>query len=242
MIKRKTYLSLFSGIGAPEITLEQLGWECVGYSEIDKHAIKIYEKQFPNHKNYGDVTKINTDNLPEFDMLVGGFPCQTFSIAGKRAGFNDTRGTMFFEIARIAKAKRPRVILLENVKGLTNHDEGRTFRTIIATLDELGYDVQWQVLNSKNFGVAQNRERVFVVGHLRGTSRPEVFPIVSSREQDIILPTLTARYSGAQGVGGYIGEKQAQNEIKANQPAEAQQRPSVRSRRDKSDAKHRGGG
>ena len=150
---------------------------CVGYSEIDKYAIQIFEKHFPGIKNYGDITKINVQEIPEIDLLVGGFPCQSFSIAGKRGGFEDTRGTLFFEIARIAKAKRPRLLWLENVKGLLSHDEGNTFATIIATLDELGYDCQWQVLNSKNFGVPQNRERVFIIGHLRGTSRPKVFPI-----------------------------------------------------------------
>ena len=150
--------------------------DCIGFSEIDKYAIQIYQKHF-NHKNYGDITKINEKELPEFDLIVGGFPCQSFSIAGKRGGFNDTRGTMFFHIARILKAKQPRLLLLENVKGLLSHDEGRTFATIISTLDELGYDLQWQVLNSKNFGVPQNRERVFIIGHLRGTPRPKVFPI-----------------------------------------------------------------
>lgn len=155
---------------------------CVGYSEIDKYAVQIYQKHFSEHKNYGDITKIDTDFLPDFDLLVGGFPCQAFSIAGKRGGFEDTRGTLFFEIARILRAKQPRLFLLENVKGLLSHDNGQTFRTIITTLDELGYDLQWQVLNSKNFGVPQNRERVFIVGHLRGTSRPEVFPIRESGE------------------------------------------------------------
>ena len=150
---------------------------CIGYSEIDKYAIQIYKKHFPKQKNYGDITKINVSKLPDFDMLTGGFPCQSFSIAGKRGGFEDTRGTLFFEIARIAKAKRPCYLFLENVKGLLSHDEGNTFATIITTLDELGYDCQWQVLNSKNFGVPQNRERVFIIGHLRGTSRPKVFPI-----------------------------------------------------------------
>ena len=153
------------------------GLSCIGFSEIDKYAIQVYKKQFPNHKNYGDITKIDAKELPSFDLLVGGFPCQTFSVAGKRAGFNDTRGTLFFEIARIIREKQPRLLLLENVKGLLSHDKGSTFYTIISTLDELGYDCQWQVLNSKNFGVPQNRERVFIVGHLRGTSRPEVFPI-----------------------------------------------------------------
>jgi len=149
---------------------------CVGYSEIDKYATQVYQKHFPEHKNYGDITKIKAEELPDFDFLCGGFPCQSFSIAGKRGGFNDTRGTLFFDIARILGAKRPSLFLLENVKGLLSHDGGRTFSTIVATIDELGYDCQWQVLNSKNFGVPQNRERVFIIGHLRGTSRPEVFP------------------------------------------------------------------
>jgi len=156
---------------------------CIGYSEIDKYATQIYQSHFPSHKNYGDITKIDAEKLPDFDIVVGGFPCQSFSIAGKRGGFTDTRGTMFFEICRILKQKQPRLVLLENVKGLLSHDEGRTFRTIITSLDELGYDCQWQVLNSKNFGVPQNRERVFIAGHLRGTCRPEVFPIGESNEQ-----------------------------------------------------------
>ena len=157
---------------------------CVGYSEIDKYASSIYQRHFPNHKNYGDITKINTEELPDFDLLVGGFPCQAFSIAGKRRGFNDTRGTLFYQLARILRDKRPRLFVFENVKGLLSHDKGNTFKTIIATLDELGYDTQWQVLNSKNFGVPQNRERVFIVGHLRGTRRPEVFPIIGEPEEN----------------------------------------------------------
>jgi len=206
------YLSLFSGIGGFELGIQQ-AYEntkirliqqeisrpndsgdsesggrytephCIGFSEIDKYAIQTYQSHFPEHKNYGDITKINEQELPDFDMLVGGFPCQAFSIAGKRKGFEDTRGTLFFDIARIIKAKQPRLVFLENVKGLLSHDNGETFRTIIATLDELGYDLQWQVLNSKNHGVPQNRERVFIIGHLRGTSRPEVFPFGEGCEQ-----------------------------------------------------------
>ena len=223
----------------------------VGYSEIDKYAIKVYEKQFggtnesasnksrgeqprkerqhersdvhtesigkPTYnngqppRNYGDITKINAEELPDFDCLVGGFPCQAFSIAGKRKGFEDTRGTLFFDLARILRAKQPRLFVFENVKGLLSHDSGRTFKTIIQTIDELGYDCQWQVLNSKNFGVPQNRERVYIVGHLRGTPRPEVFPITGDGGEDTRLSghisnTLTARYEGAQAVGTYIGE------------------------------------
>ena len=158
---------------------------CIGFSEIDKYAKQIYKKHW-EHKDYGDCTKINWGEVEGFDMLVGGFPCQAFSIAGNRQGFNDTRGTLFFEIARCIREKQPRLFLLENVKGLLSHDKGNTFLTILTTLDELGYDLQWQVLNSKNFGVPQNRERVFIVGHLRGTSRQEVFPIGSTdRETNI---------------------------------------------------------
>lgn len=157
---------------------------CVGYSEIDKYAIKVYERHYPNVRNYGDITKINADELPDFDVLVGGFPCQAFSIAGKRRGFEDTRGTLFFDLARILKAKTPRLFVFENVKGLLSHDNGNTFKTIIAAIDELGYDCQWQVLNSKNHGVPQNRERIIIVGHLRGTPRPEVFPITTDDGED----------------------------------------------------------
>jgi len=150
---------------------------CIGFSEIDKYAVSIYQKHFPNHKNYGDITLINEKELPDFDLLVGGFPCQSFSIAGKRGGFEDTRGTLFFDIARIVREKQPRLLLLENVKGLLSHDKGQTFLTILSTLDDIGYDVQWQVLNSKNHGVPQNRERVFIIGNRRGTERPDVFPL-----------------------------------------------------------------
>ncbi len=155
----------------------QQSFVCVGFSEIDKYAIQVYKTHFPNYKEYGDVSKITWADVEDFDFLVGGFPCQSFSIAGKRKGFDDTRGIMFFEIERCLREKQPRLLLLENVKGLLSHNKGRTFGVILNTLDELGYDLQWQVLNSKNFGVPQNRERVFIIGHLRGTSRPEVFPI-----------------------------------------------------------------
>jgi len=176
------YLSTFSGIAGFELGIGNLA-KCIGYSEIDKYAIQIYNKHF-NHKNYGNITTIDPTKLPDFDLIVGGFPCQSFSIAGKRGGFKDTRGTLFFNIAEIIKIKRPRLLFLENVKGLLSHNEGNTFATIISTLDELGYDCQWQVLNSKNFGVPQNRERVFIIGHLRGTPRPKVFPIGEESKED----------------------------------------------------------
>lgn len=130
----------------------------------------------------GDIRKVNPNDIPNHDLLTAGFPCQAFSIAGKRGGFDDTRGTLFFEIARICRAKKPRYILLENVKGLLSHEHGQTFQTILKVLSDIGYVLQWEVLNSKNFGVPQNRERVFIVGHLRGSSRPKVFPITGSNE------------------------------------------------------------
>lgn len=157
----------------------------VGYSEVNEYAINVFEKHHEGVKNYGDITKINAEELPDFDCLIGGFPCQAFSIAGKRGGFEDTRGTLFFDLARILSAKRPRFFVFENVKGLLNHKDGSTFKTIISTLDELGYDLQWQVINSKDFGVPQNRERVIIVGHIRGSTRPEVFPFGASNANHI---------------------------------------------------------
>jgi DNA (cytosine-5)-methyltransferase 1 len=175
---------MFSGIGGFELGIGDKA-TCVGFSEIDKYAIEVYEKHFPTHRNYGNATTINTNDLPDFDLLVGGFPCQAFSIAGNREGFNDTRGTLFFDVARILKDKTPRLVVLENVKGLLSHDNGITFQTILTILTDIGYHVQWQVLNSKDFGVPQNRERVFIVGHLGGRGRSEVFPVGRSNNQII---------------------------------------------------------
>lgn len=173
---------MFSGIGGFELgirgALPQA--ECVGYSEIDKHAILTYESHF-KHTNYGDATTIAPERLPDFDLLVGGFPCQAFSVAGKRLGFNETRGTLFFDVARILKHKRPQHLVLENVKGLLSHDNGKTFQTILRVLTDLGYHVEWQVLNSKDFGVPQNRERTYIVGHFGNGCGRQVLPL---RETD----------------------------------------------------------
>jgi DNA (cytosine-5)-methyltransferase 1 len=170
------YFSLFSGIGGFELGFPK-NWECVGYSEINKSAIAIYNNHFKEIKNYGDAKEINPKEIDDIDLLCSGFPCQAFSYAGERLGFKDTRGTLFFEIARIVKEKQPQYLLLENVKGLLSNDNRRTFASILATLDELGYNVEWEVLNSRYFGVPQNRERVFLIGHLRGTSGRQIFPI-----------------------------------------------------------------
>lgn len=178
------FLDLFAGIGGFRLGMELAGHECVGFCEIDKFARKSYKAihNTEGEREYHDITAVSDEEWRELrgtvDVICGGFPCQAFSIAGKRKGFLDeTRGTLFFEIARAAEQIKPRTLFLENVKGLLSHDKGRTFGIILNTLDELGYDCQWQLLNSKNFGVPQNRERVFIIGHLRGTSGREVFPI-----------------------------------------------------------------
>ena len=176
------FLDLFAGIGGFRLGMESAGHECVGFCEIDKYARASYKAI---HNTEGeielhDITRVTDESIRRFgsvDVICGGFPCQAFSIAGNRRGFEDTRGTLFFEIARFASILKPEYLFLENVKGLLNHDKGDTFEVILSTLDELGYDVEWQVLNSKDFGVPQNRERVFIIGHLRGEHTRNVFPI-----------------------------------------------------------------
>ncbi len=242
------YFSMFSGVGGFELgfgrvteelckddksipnTNESNGrgrrtYTCIGFSEIDKYSSELLKQKFPTIKNYGDATKIDPHQLPEFDMLCGGFPCQAFSLAGKRRGFKDTRGTLFFDIARIVEVKRPKIILLENVKGLLNHEKGKTFRTIIQTISELGYEVQWMVLNSKFFGVPQNRERVFIVASIRGEPRPEILPfrqisseVTKVREQ--VSSTICAGYYKTPRDQTYINQKEGKEEwlMQLNQP------------------------
>lgn len=156
------------------------GVQCIGFSEIDRYAVSIYRRHFPDHKNFGDATELDPGELPDFDLLVGGFPCQAFSIAGKRAGFLDARGTLFFEIARVLEYKRPRYFLLENVEGLLSHDDRKTIVAIIRVLSDLGYRVSWQVLNTKDYGLPQNRERIFIAGRFGGGRGPEVFPVAET--------------------------------------------------------------
>ena len=160
-----TFIDLFAGIGGMRIAFQNLGGKCVFSSEIDEQAKKTYAINFGDIPE-GDITKIDENKIPAHDILAGGFPCQAFSIAGKRGGFNDTRGTLFFDVARIIKAKQPKAFFLENVKGLTNHRGGKTLATILNVLrNELGYIVpEPQIINAKNFGVPQNRERIFIVG------------------------------------------------------------------------------
>lgn len=162
------FIDLFAGIGGFRIALENVGGKCVFSSEIDPHACDMYEANFGENP-YCDITTLDPDNIPDFDVLCGGFPCQAFSICGKQKGFIDeTRGTLFFDIIRILQKKKPKVFILENVKNLTTHDKGRTLSIMLDTLHELGYTVNYQVLNAKDFGLPQNRERIILVGNLKG--------------------------------------------------------------------------
>ena len=198
------YLDMFSGIGGFRSGLEKVGgFKCVGYCEIDEYARRAYEALYDTKGEmcFEDARTINPDMLPDVDVICGGFPCQSFSIAGKRRGFDDIRGTLFFEIARIAAVKKPALLFLENVPGLLSHDEGRTFATILSTLDEIGYDVWWQVLNSANFGVPQSRKRLFIIGYNREKSAGEVLAFTESNPK-----TLVKRISGSEGSRAYSAE------------------------------------
>jgi len=160
------YLSLFSGIGGLEFGLEKIGGECMGYSEIKETSVKVYDSHFKNRENLGNITKINLEDIKDFDILLGGFPCQSFSLAGLRKGFKDARGIMILYIANILNYKKPKYFILENVKGLLSHDKGQTYLKIHKLLKSSGYFVRVLLLNSLNYGSAQNRERIFFLGSL----------------------------------------------------------------------------
>lgn len=157
------FIDLFCGLGGFRIAFEQAGGECVFSSDIDVSVQKTYEMNF-GHKPFGDITKIVASDVPNHDILCAGFPCQPFSSAGRRLGFDDTRGTLFFDVARILKEKKPIAFVLENVKGLINHDNGKTLNVILSTLKDIGYTYKYQVLNAKNYNVPQNRERWYCIG------------------------------------------------------------------------------
>ena len=157
-----TFIDLFCGIGGFRLALESLGARCVFSCDKDRQARKTYQANFGEEPE-GDITTIAADSIHDFNILCGGFPCQPFSIAGKQRGFKDTRGTLFFEIARIAKVKQPEVVFLENVANLARHDNGNTLRVILDTLDGLGYNVHYQVLNVAYYGVPQIRKRIYFV-------------------------------------------------------------------------------
>lgn len=197
--RKVRYIDLFAGMGGLRLGFEQgfkeMGFktECVMTSEIKPHAIDILNHNFEHKLMVGDITKVDEENIPEFDILLGGFPCQAFSTAGNRLGFEDTRGTLFFDVARIIKAKRPYAFILENVEGLVTHDLehkgdkiGKTLKVILNTLKELEYSVNWKVLDAKDFGIAQSRKRIFIVGTLDDKINLENFPKKNAKLRDIL--------------------------------------------------------
>ena len=216
-------LDLFSGIGGFHKGFEKAGFtfDWVGFCEIDKYASAVYRHRFPKAEDLGDVKLIRPErHLPgHIDLLCGGFPCQAFSVAGRRRGFNDTRGTLFFEIARILRyylqIENPiPYLVLENVKGLLSHDGRRTFSLMYKILTDLGYTVEYEVLNTRNYGIPQNRERVFIVGYLGNGGGPKIFPIgeecaTADQEQekrDAVSCIDASYYKGADGKRTMIAE------------------------------------
>ena len=214
---------MFAGVGGFRAGLTRVGgFQCVGHCEIDKYAEASYRAIHDireEERYYPDARAIDPDELPPFDLLCGGFPCQAFSNAGKRRGFADARGTLFFEIARLVEARRPAYLLLENVPGLLTHDQGRTFAVILSALDDLGYHVEWTVLNSANFHVPQSRKRLFFICYLDPRCAGKILPVFGTDGKALIQilggPQGSRVYdpegiactqtAGAGGVGGKTG-------------------------------------
>lgn len=194
-----TFIDLFAGTGGIRIPFDELGYKCVFTSEWDKYARTTYYANF-GETPHGDITKIKSEDIPPFNILLAGFPCQPFSNAGLKKGFADIRGTMFFEIAKIIKHHKPEVVFLENVKGFRNHDKGRTFQTIKDTLDKMDYEVFDDVFNARDFGVPQNRERIYIIcfNKKKLNKINFVFPEKSGKKTrvgDIMEKNVAAKYT-----------------------------------------------
>lgn len=191
-----TFIDLFAGIGGFRVALEQSGATCVFSSEINRYACQVYKSNF-NEEPAGDITKIKEKEIPPHDVLCGGFPCQAFSTLGMKRGFSDTRGTLFFEVVRIARYHKPKVIFLENVPGLVAHNKGDTFETITNSLVDLGYKVHWKILEATMFGLPQKRKRVFIVAIRNDMDKEFVFPtgsLTSITMKDVMENNVDANY------------------------------------------------
>jgi DNA (cytosine-5)-methyltransferase 1 len=219
------FIDFFAGIGGMRLGLEQAGHKCIGFCEFDKYAVKSYQAIHNTEGEWysNDVRDIRAKDIPRADLWCFGFPCQDISVAGKQLGFDGKRSSLFFAVTRLIRdleeKDRPSTLLVENVKNLLSVNGGVDFLKLQIELAEIGYDAEWQVLNSKDFGVPQNRERVFIIGHLRGQSGRKIFPLGSDgiqaddiQGQSPTTNTLTASYEGAQAVGSYVveGEQYAQ--------------------------------
>lgn len=190
-LKGIKYIDLFAGIGGFHTAMDSFGAECVFASEWDKHAQKTYFENY-NIMPMGDITQIEAEDIPSHDILCAGFPCQPFSISGKRKGFEDTRGTLFFDVARIAKYHKPKILFMENVRNFASHDNGNTLKTVEETLNEIGYDLSHKVLNASHYGLPQNRERIFMIAIRKDFNVKEFnFPAGTYEQvnlRDLILP------------------------------------------------------
>ncbi|MEM9543016.1 MAG: DNA (cytosine-5-)-methyltransferase [Cyanobacteria bacterium P01_E01_bin.42] len=223
------FIDLFAGLGGIRLGLEHacqqlnIKSQCVLTSEIKIDAVRTYQENFPNSEVYGDIRTIPSEDIPDFDILLAGFPCQSFSSAGTRQGFADTRGTLFFEVERILRDKQPSEFILENVEGLVTNDAGKTLKTILQTLQDLGYQVSWKVLNAIEFGVPQNRKRVYIVGtkdrpifldtfqKSKSVSLSDILETGKPTLQTKFIDNLLTRYSLDELAGKSIKDKRGGN-------------------------------
>lgn len=211
------FFSTFTGVLGFDMGLPP-DWECIGVSEIDKNAVKVLRYRLNGVRNYGDIEKIRYEELPDFDVLVGGSPCQGVSMAGKREGLADSRSRLFFSYIEILKVKKPRYFIFENVKGLLSSDGGWDFAEVLNQFSEAGYDAWWQVLDATQFGIPQHRERVFILGTLGDRGFREVFFEPKHNKKNTGIPrqtanTITRRYRQAEATGSYIAESKFDAQI-----------------------------
>lgn len=215
------FIDLFAGTGGIRLPFDEVGGTCVMSSEWDKFAQKTYEANF-GEMPFGDICKIDEKKVPKCNLILGGFPCQPFSNAGLKKGFEDTRGTMFFEIARIIKEKKPEILFLENVKGFKNHDKGNTFKTIAEIFDDLGYNLNAKVLNAKDFGVPQNRERFYMIALRRDKFGKDTFfefpepPRIKTRLGDILEKDVPDKYTISDKLWAGHQRRKKEHQAKGN--------------------------